>query len=212
MPVDTDKIQEILEAVYAEGRDSLYEHECYRLLEATGAEAAPASRLIPAGQRPTAADLDHLSGDKVVLKVVSPDITHKTEAKGVRIVARELGAVEAAFDLMLREVPESYAAYLEKHEGEAPPALAGRRGHSLEQRLSDRIVGILLCSFMPTDANVQLGFGPPLGVHGPFDIQRQRLKLVDEVVGAERRSHVDEQDPLATIDRDGGGAPPFRLL
>jgi acyl-CoA synthetase (NDP forming) len=161
MAIDTEKIQEILSAVHSEGRDSLYEHECYRLLEATGAEAAPASRLIPVGERPTAADLDHLTGDKVVLKVVSPDITHKTEAKGVRIVARELGAVEAAFDLMMREVPETYATYLENLEGEIPPALAGRRGHSLEQRLSDRIVGILLCSFMPPDSK---GFATELFV------------------------------------------------
>ncbi|MDH3816277.1 MAG: acetate--CoA ligase family protein, partial [Acidobacteriota bacterium] len=95
MPIDTERIQEILTAAHAEGRASLYEHECYGLQEAIGAEAAPTSRLIPIGQRPTAADLDHLTGDKVVLKVVSPDITHKTEARGVRIVARELGAVEA---------------------------------------------------------------------------------------------------------------------
>ena len=120
MPIDTDRIQKILSAAHAEGRTSLYEHECYGMQEAIGAEAAPASRLIPIGQRPTAADLDHLTGDKVVLKVVSPDITHKTEARGVRIVAREIGAVEAAFDLMMREVPESYAAYLENHEGEIP--------------------------------------------------------------------------------------------
>ncbi len=161
MAIDTDKIQEILSAAHAEGRASLYEHECYDVQEAIGAEAAPTSRLIPLGQRPTAADLEHLTGDKVVLKVVTPDIIHKTEARGVRIVARELGAVEAAFDLMMREVPEAYAAYLESHEGEIPPALAGRRGHSLEQRLADRIVGILLCSFMPPDAQ---GFATELFV------------------------------------------------
>jgi acyl-CoA synthetase (NDP forming) len=161
MSIDTNTIQEILAEAHAEGRSSLYEHECYRLLEATGAEAAPASRLIPIGQRPTAADLDLLTGDKVVLKVVSPDITHKTEARGVRIVAREIGAVEAAFDLMRREVPETYAAYLESHEGEVPSALAGRRGHGLEQRVTDRIVGILLCSFMPPDSQ---GFATELFV------------------------------------------------
>jgi len=161
MPIDTNKIQEILAKAHAEGRTSLYEHECYGLQEAIGAEAAPANRLIPIGQRPTAADLDHLTGDKVVLKVVSPDITHKTEAKGVRIVAREIGAVEAAFDLMMREVPETYAAYLENHEGEVPTALAGRRGHGLEQRVTDRIVGILLCSFMPPDSQ---GFATELFV------------------------------------------------
>ena len=159
--MDNDKIHQILSAAYSEGRSSLYEHECYDLLEATGAEAAPANRLIPIAKRPTPADLELLDGDKVVLKVVSPDITHKTEAKGVRIVARELGAVEAAFDLMLREVPEAYGAFLERHAGEAPAALAGRRGHGLEQRLADRIVGILLCSFMPTDAQ---GFATELFV------------------------------------------------
>jgi acyl-CoA synthetase (NDP forming) len=161
MPIDTERIHEILSAAHAEGRTSLYEHECYGLQEAIGAEAAPANRLIPIGQRPTAADLDHLNGDKVVLKVVSPDITHKTEAKGVRIVAREIGAVEAAFDLMMREVPETYGAYLENHEGEVPRDLAGRRGHGLEQRITDRIVGILLCSFMPTDSQ---GFATELFV------------------------------------------------
>ena len=36
MAIDTDRIQEILSAAHAEGRTSLYEHECYRLLEATG--------------------------------------------------------------------------------------------------------------------------------------------------------------------------------
>jgi acyl-CoA synthetase (NDP forming) len=161
MPIDTDRIEEILAAAHADGRTSLFEHECYLLLEATGAEAAPASRLIKIGQRPTPGDLDLLTGDKVVLKVVSPDITHKTEAKGVRIVAREIGAIEAAFDLMLREVPESYAAYLENHEGEVPSALAGRRGHGLEQRVTDRIVGILLCSFMAPDSQ---GFATELFV------------------------------------------------
>jgi acyl-CoA synthetase (NDP forming) len=161
MPIDTTRIDEILSTAAADGRTSLYEHECYRLLEATGAEAAPASRLVAFDARPTASDLDHLKGGKVVLKVVSPDITHKTEARGVRIVAREIGAVEAAFDLMRREVPETYAAYLEKHSGEVSPGLAGRRGRGLEQRIADRTVGILLCSFMPADAD---GFATELFV------------------------------------------------
>jgi acyl-CoA synthetase (NDP forming) len=161
MSIDSDRIQHILRRAHDEGRTSLFEHECYEIQEAIGAEAAPASKLIPMGQRPTPADLDELTGDKVVLKVVSPDIAHKTEARGVRIVAREFGAVEAAFDLMLREVPESYAAYLEHHEGEVPAELAGRRGHGLEQRVTDRLVGILLCSFKPPDAQ---GFATELFV------------------------------------------------
>ena len=89
--VQFEAIARLLAAVEADGRSSLYEHETYELLEATGAEAAPVNRLIPVDRRPTAADIAAIPGDKVVLKVVSPDITHKTEARGVRIVARELG-------------------------------------------------------------------------------------------------------------------------
>ncbi len=62
---------------------------------------------------------------------------------------------------MLREVPETYGAYLENHTGEVPNGLAGRRGRGLEQRLADRFVGILLCSFMPPDAQ---GFATELFV------------------------------------------------
>jgi len=159
--IDTGRVHDLLAAAHASGRHTLYEHECYEIQAAIGAEAAPANCLIPIGGHPTAADLERLAGDRVVLKVVSPDITHKTEARGVRIVAREIGAVEAAFELMKREVPETYAAYLESHAGEIPDALAGRRGRGLEQRLSDRIVGILLCSCIIPDAH---GFATELFV------------------------------------------------
>ena len=161
MTIDTVKIQHVLDAAHRAGRHNLYEHECYDVLHAIGAEAAPANRLVAPDRHPTAADLEQLTGQKVVLKVISPDITHKTEARGVRIVAREAGAVEAAFELMLREVPETYAAYLESHQGETPPGLAGRRGRSLEQHLANRITGILLCSYVTADA---LGFATELFV------------------------------------------------
>jgi len=161
MPIDSDRIHAILSRAHEQGRNRLYEHECNEIQEAIGAEAAPASRLIPIDGHPTAADLDALSSDKVVLKVVSSDITHKTEAMGVRIVAREIGAVEAAFGLMKREVPEAYAAWLEGHQGEVPGALAGRRGRGLEQRIADRLTGILLCDYVRPDSQ---GFATELFV------------------------------------------------
>ncbi len=151
--VDHAGVQRLLAEVHATGRKSLYENECYRLQTLIGAEAAPVNRLIPMGSRPTAADLEAIPGSKVVLKVVSPDITHKTEARGVRIVAKEIGAVEAAFDLMVREVPEIYAAYLETHSADMPPPLVGLQGEGLRQRLARRMVGILLCAFAHPDAS-----------------------------------------------------------
>jgi len=159
--VDFDGITRIFETAHAHGRHTLYEHEAYELLAATGAEAAPVHRLIPVDRRPHQGDLDAIPGDRIVLKVVSPDITHKTEAHGIRIVAREIGAVEAAFELMLREVPEVYARYLREHEAHMPEALRGLEGPELQARLRERMVGILLCQFVPADAQ---GFATELFV------------------------------------------------
>jgi predicted CoA-binding protein len=154
-------IEELLARVHADSRTSLYEHECYDLLSKTGAEAAPRNRLIPAGSRPTPADIEAIASFNLVLKVVSPDIVHKTEAHGVQTVAREIREVEAAFDRMVREVPDAYATFLESHAGELPPTLTDLTGDELRQRLAERTVGILLCSFMPSDAQ---GFATELYV------------------------------------------------
>lgn len=159
--VDFASIEKILLNAHRQGRLGLFEHECYDLLSSTGAEAAPAHRLIAPGSRPTRADLEAIASDKVVLKVVSPDIIHKTEARGVRIVARELGAVEATFELMRREVPEAFAGYLAGRSGDRPAALAGLGGEGLRRRIADRLTGILLCSFVEPDAR---GFATELFV------------------------------------------------
>ncbi len=160
-PIDFDGIEELLAAAHAEGRSILYEHECYDLLARTGAEAAPASRLVPVGAQPAPADLAAIPGDKVVLKIVSPDITHKTEARGVRIVANEIGAVEAAFELMLRQVPEAYAGWLASHRAERSADLAGLVGAALEERLREKLAGVLLARFVEPDAR---GFATELFV------------------------------------------------
>ena len=133
----------------------------HQVLVETGAEAAPEHILIPADARPTPGDLEAVPGDMVVLKVVSPDITHKTEAKGVRIIAKEMGAVEATHELMVMQVPKTYAGYLSGHQGEIPPDLRGLSSAGLENRLGRRLAGILMCRFMNVDAQ---GFATELFV------------------------------------------------
>jgi acyl-CoA synthetase (NDP forming) len=139
--VNTTAIEAILREAHDQGRSGLYEHECYRLLAATGAEASPVHRLLPVNKLPTESDLENFSGEKVVLKVVSPDIIHKTEAGGVRIVTRTLEAVQEAFSAMVREIPATYAAYLKGHQG----------AEQSEAEVRERMVGILLCQFVPQD-------------------------------------------------------------
>ncbi len=159
--INLEGIEELFQSAQKDGRTALLEHECYRLLEIIGAEAAPDHILIPADARPTPGDLEAVPGDKVVLKVVSPDITHKTEAKGVRIVAKEMGAVEATHELMVQQVPKTYAEYLAGHQGEIPADIRGLSGAGLETRLEKRLVGILMCRFMTSDAQ---GFATELFV------------------------------------------------
>lgn len=160
-PINFDVIENLFRSAHGAGRSALLEHECYQLLADAGAEAAPDHILIPADAHPTPGDLEAVLGDKVVLKIVSPDITHKTEAKGVRIIAKEMGAVEATHELMVHQVPKTYSGYLAGHQGEIPPDLRGLSSTGLEARLKKRLVGILMCRFMTADAQ---GFATELFV------------------------------------------------
>jgi acyl-CoA synthetase (NDP forming) len=154
--VDFARIEQLFRTVSEAGRNRLLEHECYELLGATGAAAVPASRLVPAGARPSIDDLESIPGSHVVLKIVSPDIVHKTEAGGVRIVAKDLAEVTEAFDSMLAEAPTAYVEYLKTtresgRDSEGEPVEAIRR----------RVLGILICQFVDSDAR---GFATELFV------------------------------------------------
>ena len=92
---DKDAVRDVLDKAIAEGRDSLTAPEGRRVCEAYG---------IPTpgeGLASTADDAVRLAaelGGKVVLKIVSPDILHKTEAGGVKVGVSGDDAVRAAFD------------------------------------------------------------------------------------------------------------------
>jgi acyl-CoA synthetase (NDP forming) len=56
----------------------------------------PAHSFIESGRDATIADLRHIPGERVVVKVVSADIAHKTEVGGVITVAKTLDDISAA--------------------------------------------------------------------------------------------------------------------
>jgi acetyl coenzyme A synthetase (ADP forming)-like protein len=92
---DRDAVREVLDKALAEGRESLTAPEGRRVCEAYG---------IPTpgeGLASTADDAVRLAtelGGDVVMKIVSPDILHKTEAGGVKVGVSGDDAVRAAFD------------------------------------------------------------------------------------------------------------------
>lgn len=95
--------KKILNVARAEGRSILLETEGYALLESVGLNA-PAHLLLAVGATVQAGDLEALRSSEVVLKVVSPDVLHKSDVGGVRIVPRNVEAVEEGARAILEQV------------------------------------------------------------------------------------------------------------
>jgi len=97
--LDRKAIEAIFSQADQEGRHILLEHEVYAILAAAGL-LVPAHKFFTSLQDVTEKALANIPGDEVVVKVVSPNILHKTEFGGIRIVRRTEAAV--------REVLEDY--------------------------------------------------------------------------------------------------------
>jgi len=76
-------VARLLDHIRSQGRDRLFEHEVYSLVELVGAISPPRYAFVPAGSAPAPEELRAFSSDRVVLKLVSPDVVHKSDAKAV---------------------------------------------------------------------------------------------------------------------------------
>ncbi|WP_326794791.1 acetate--CoA ligase family protein [Streptomyces sp. NBC_01808] len=91
---DTAAVREVLAEVRAEGRTALTAPEAKQIADAYGI-AVPGEGL--AGDVEEAVALADGFDGPVVLKIVSPDIVHKTDAGGVEVGLADAAAVRAAF-------------------------------------------------------------------------------------------------------------------
>jgi len=82
-----------------EGRNALLETEGIELLRSIGIPV-PAHMFIPAGQELDPAMLNRIGSEQVVIKVVSPDILHKSDVGGVKIVPCTPESVQATIATM----------------------------------------------------------------------------------------------------------------
>jgi len=101
LPEDLAAANAIRDRAMVEGRAMLSEHEAKALLAAFG---LPVPRNIVAATREAAVAAAREIGFPVVLKIHSPDITHKSDVGGVRLNLQDETSVAAAFDDMLRSV------------------------------------------------------------------------------------------------------------
>ena len=101
--VDVARAQALIDAARAEGRTRLRELEALELLEIYGIPVAGARMSLSAQE---AADAARALGGRVVMKIVSPDIVHKSDIGGVR-VGVEAADASAVFDDIVARVKQS---------------------------------------------------------------------------------------------------------
>lgn len=151
MPMDA-----MIQRAWREGRQSLYEHEVCDLLSRFDCFAIPKSIFVRADKQIDQDDIDQLDGDKCVLKLIAPTLTHKSEIDAVRTVAASAG-----------DVNRTIAALLETGD-----------------RLDLRPAGVLCCQYVEHDQSDPAGemyvgirvsrdFGPVMaagfgGVHSEY--------------------------------------------
>lgn len=114
-----NSIAQVIEGAKAQGRQVLSEIETKRILEALGIPTALAEAAESAEQ---AVRLAERVGFPVALKVISPEVSHKTEVDGVALGLNSGGAVRAAFE----RIRDSLARKLSgaRFEGVAVQAMA----------------------------------------------------------------------------------------
>jgi acyl-CoA synthetase (NDP forming) len=102
--MDERRISDIIAAARSEGRDALTEVEGLGILAALGIEA-PRYHFVKRS-RDIARDIAALApfpGDRAVVKVISPEILHKTDVGGVAIVPNRPTDIEASVAAMERK-------------------------------------------------------------------------------------------------------------
>ncbi len=98
--IDKSKVKEVFNDVKKDGRDVLFPHEAASVVEAYGINA-PGSRLAKTVDE--ALKHSEKIGYPVVLKVVSPDIMHKTDIGGVELNLANANMVRIAFEEIMRK-------------------------------------------------------------------------------------------------------------
>ncbi len=127
--VDGDAVRSILDEVTASGRSQLTEVESLEVCQAYGIPTLPYR---VAHSQEEAVQAAEEIGLPVVLKVLSPDVAHKTDAGGVQVDLRSE-----------QEVSEAYSAILSQVEERHPSAaIEGILVESFQKTGQETIIGI----------------------------------------------------------------------
>jgi acetate---CoA ligase (ADP-forming) subunit beta len=95
----------IFDQVKKEGRSILTEFESKRILKQAGISVAETKL---AKSQKEAVSISQKIGFPVALKIVSPDVIHKTDSGGVKLSVKSVAEVKKAYDEILKKVRKQY--------------------------------------------------------------------------------------------------------
>jgi len=173
--IDFPAIDAILSGARADGRATLFEHEAYELLRCSGAETPPRYRILPRDARLADEELAAIPGDRVVMKIMSPDIVHKHAVGGVAFLENSPETIRAAQRRMRYDVAARYAEQIERDPTACPPRYAGLSGSALREAVDKEIRGVLLCQYLPPSAH---------GIGGELIVGIRRTREFGMVINA----------------------------
>jgi acyl-CoA synthetase (NDP forming) len=97
--INEQKISRILCGARERGETVLLETEGYKILRAMGFKT-PAQIFVRNSSKVRAEDLASLGSERAVVKIVSPNILHKSDVGGIEIVANNCNAVAEFLTIM----------------------------------------------------------------------------------------------------------------
>jgi acyl-CoA synthetase (NDP forming) len=156
MKCDVSAMEKCVASAFAEGRESLFEHENYTLLEQAGVPGNRKTTLVTAPDDISETMLDEYPGDTIVLKIVAPVIVHKTDVGGVAVVSKDVKTVKNTVQQMLDSIPGRFGEWVKTKSLMLEGEFAGLDGDALIQAVRNDICGVMMTDFTNAD---QKGFG-----------------------------------------------------
>lgn len=152
MKISFDKIDRVFHDAEKDNRSFLLEHEVYWILKEAGIQT-PLFLFIKKGEGVSKQDLSRFQTAKLILKVVSPIITHKSDVGGVRFVRKNVETVNETIREMLASLPEKYRDWAHDFN------LSERELGISTKEIEEDIRGFLVCEAVDYE---KIGFGSEL--------------------------------------------------
>ncbi|MBF0259351.1 MAG: acetate--CoA ligase family protein [Desulfamplus sp.] len=153
--VKLEDIRKLFDKAAHEKRKYLFEYEVYELISLIGGETPLKYHFFDRDGRLDDEILLDIPGDKVVIKIVSPDIVHKSDVGGVKVVNKTRTDILSAIRNMMYEVPEKQSAIHKNmvNSKNTPDHYLNLDHEELVKQIHNDIRGVIICEFLSADGS-----------------------------------------------------------